>query len=251
MAGKKDKSKIERNQKIVEAYTSGLTSKEVGEQFDLTLQAVLRIVRGNGCSTRPSPGRADLIGKKFNRLTVISEADPPKEYKGHKKKAYWLCRCDCGNEFVAFTANLRNGHTKSCGCYKKEILLKTFVTHGLTIGKKPTLEYRILNSARQRAHKNNIPFDLEPDDIFVPEYCPVFPEIKLKVNKVTGDDSPSIDRLIPELGYIRGNVQIISHKANSIKSKFYDPDDFLQVAIWLEKELKLQKRKHLKVVGAK
>lgn len=36
-----------------------------------------------------------------------------------KKRSYWLCKCDCGNDIVVSIGHLRNGHTKSCGCLKK------------------------------------------------------------------------------------------------------------------------------------
>jgi hypothetical protein len=78
----------------------------------------------------------------------------------------------------------------------------------------------LLGKAKSRAKKNNIPFDLTPDDIVIPEYCPVF-GIRLEHNRsgTLGPqvNSPSIDRIKPELGYIKGNVQIISHKANAAK----------------------------------
>ena len=55
----------------------------------------------------------DMTGMKFGRLTVI-------ERRGSNKSgnALWLCKCDCGNEIVVRGADLRNGNTKSCGCYK-------------------------------------------------------------------------------------------------------------------------------------
>jgi hypothetical protein len=74
---------------------------------------------------------------------------------------------------------------------------------------------------KSRAKKNGIPFDIEVSDIIIPEYCPVF-GIRLEHNRsgklgpcVT---SPSLDRIDPKLGYIKGNVQVISHKANAAKS---------------------------------
>lgn len=76
----------------------------------------------------------------------------------------------------------------------------------------------ILQQARSRAKLKNIPFDLTIDDIVVPEYCPVL-GLKLTVNKgYAKDNSITIDRLIPELGYVKGNVSVISFKANTIKS---------------------------------
>ena len=52
----------------------------------------------------------DLTGQRFGRLTVL------RYYKTEKKKVYWLCRCDCGNELAVYGGTLRNGRTKSCGC---------------------------------------------------------------------------------------------------------------------------------------
>lgn len=39
-----------------------------------------------------------------------------------QRKTKWLCVCECGNEFVATGSNLRNDHTTSCGCYRKQRL---------------------------------------------------------------------------------------------------------------------------------
>lgn len=61
----------------------------------------------------------DLTGQTFNYLTVIKRAQNTKD-----GRAQWLCRCKCGNQIVVLGKSLRNGHTKSCGCYKKEIQQK-------------------------------------------------------------------------------------------------------------------------------
>ena len=61
-------------------------------------------------------GRAiDLTGKEFGRLTVI-------EKRGSDKhgNAMWLCKCECGNEVIVRSSNLRNGNTVSCGCYNRD-----------------------------------------------------------------------------------------------------------------------------------
>ena len=78
-----------------------------------------------------------------------------------------------------------------------------------------------LNAVRCRARKAGIPFNLELSDLDVPECCPVL-GIKLKgwgENEFTSyrDDSPSIDRLVPSVGYVKGNVNIISNRANLLK----------------------------------
>lgn len=54
--------------------------------------------------------RKDLTGKVFGKLTVI-------EYAFSKyRKAYWNCRCECGNKRVISAGNLNSGHSSSCGC---------------------------------------------------------------------------------------------------------------------------------------
>jgi hypothetical protein len=69
-----------------------------------------------------SSRRANLIGKVFERLTVIEydeELSQQRAEPGHKA-AYWKCQCSCGNIISVRTADLNSGHTKSCGCLSKE-----------------------------------------------------------------------------------------------------------------------------------
>lgn len=62
------------------------------------------------------PPIKNLIGKKFNRLTIIGIAE-----RGSKiKHAKWLCKCDCGKTSICQSSNLKSGRTKSCGCLKLE-----------------------------------------------------------------------------------------------------------------------------------
>lgn len=75
----------------------------------------------------------------------------------------------------------------------------------------------LLDNCRHRAKIKNIPCNLTMEDIIVPEVCPVL-GIKLEYSKGKyKDNSPSVDRIIPMKGYIRGNVAIVSHKINRIK----------------------------------
>ena len=60
--------------------------------------------------------KRDLTGERFGRLTVMGEAPP----KGSKR--YWICKCECGNTKTVEESHLKSGHTKSCGCYRKDVL---------------------------------------------------------------------------------------------------------------------------------
>ena len=80
-------------------------------------------------------------------------------------------------------------------------------------------EKLIVRRAKTRANKNSVPFDIDEDYIkkIWPKHniCPIF---KIKFERGNLDQSPSLDRIIPKLGYVKGNVQIMSHKANRIKN---------------------------------
>ena len=57
----------------------------------------------------------DETGNTYGYLTVIERAENDQE--GH---ARWRCKCKCGNEIIVQGKKLRNGNTKSCGCYQRE-----------------------------------------------------------------------------------------------------------------------------------
>jgi hypothetical protein len=84
----------------------------------------------------------------------------------------------------------------------------------------PSAEYIMHAAAKSRAKKKGIDFNLELSDVIIPEFCPVFgvPLEKAKGKSATRDNSPSLDRIHPEKGYVKGNVWVISNKANTIKS---------------------------------
>ena len=64
----------------------------------------------------------DLTGKTFGRLTVIRRAENNILPSG-QRQTMWLCKCSCGNnkDIIVRGADLKNGHTLSCGCLKKEV----------------------------------------------------------------------------------------------------------------------------------
>lgn len=68
---------------------------------------------------------------------------------------------------------------------------------------------KIYNRAKSRANKKGIEFNIELSDIVIPDVCPV---LKLK------EFTPSIDRIDPSKGYIKGNIRIISNRANMLKN---------------------------------
>ena len=59
----------------------------------------------------------NLVGQKFNRLTVIELLN---ERTKHRQKIY-KCKCDCGNFVNVVSNDLKSENTKSCGCYNVEL----------------------------------------------------------------------------------------------------------------------------------
>lgn len=92
-----------------------------------------------------------------------------------------------------------------------------------------------LNQIRARAKRDGLVFNLTPEDLTPPKICPA-----LHVPIVYGGSSgemyaPTVDRLRPSLGYVKGNVRVISRRANSIKSDG-SVAEVMAVAAWMRRE---------------
>ena len=83
---------------------------------------------------------------------------------------------------------------------------------------KTNVEMSMWHSCKKRAKKRDLPFDLTIEDLEVPEKCPIL-GLELKAgNDSSREISPSLDRIVPELGYVKGNIRVISLRANRLKS---------------------------------
>lgn len=154
----------------------------------------------------------DITGQKFSMLTAMW---PITRNRHHH--TVWLCSCECGNYAPVVLAQLRNQESKSCGCLKIQHC-RDRATHG----KSGTAPFHMLCSAKGRAKKLSLPFDLNMENIIIPEKCPLL-GIPLRFNKRTRNgfncnDSPTLDRLVPEKGYTKENTVVISYRANRIKN---------------------------------
>ena len=90
--------------------------------------------------------------------------------------------------------------------------------------------------AKKRARERGIDFNIEVSDIVMPKNCPVFKKYELKkipdIKSGPKPWSPSLDRIDNSKGYIKGNVQVISNKANSMKNNA-TPEELLEFAYWV------------------
>ena len=95
----------------------------------------------------------------------------------------------------------------------------------------------MLYSAKHRAKINGLSFDLELDDIIIPVKCPVFLTDFDIESSTQSRMSPSLDRINPEKGYVKGNVQVISWLANTMKNNA-TTKELIAFAEWVNKTFK-------------
>lgn len=93
--------------------------------------------------------------------------------------------------------------------------------------------YMLWKGAKDRAVLKAIPFSIAESDITLPEFCPVLDvALDYSVGRKGGSlkpNSPTLDRRVPALGYVPGNVLVISARANMIKSNA-TPEELRKVA---------------------
>jgi len=162
-----------------------------------------------------------IIGKKFNRLTVVEFTEyekitHPNRTIIHQK---WLCQCDCGNTKIVRRNNLVSGNTKSCGCLVHEknqkLKGKGIQSNILPSGSAALNAY--FGTYAYRAKKKAIEFSLTEDEFkeLISQPCyfcgqPAdrqFPtRNKLKKCPTNGTILVNgIDRINPNLGYKKEN----------------------------------------------
>ena len=95
---------------------------------------------------------------------------------------------------------------------------------------------RLLRGAKHRAKTRRIPFEITVEDIQIPKICPVF-GVEFDFGANAKRYAPSIDRIDNQLGYVKGNIQIISNLANSMKWNS-TPTELIQFATWVLKKVR-------------
>lgn len=150
------------------------------------------------------------IEKEESCFSLFNKLNAKKE-----KVVYFQSYCKkCSNE-------VRVEHSRKFRDKYKANNRKHYYSKGKFREKQRRIENRevfLLKSAKARALKYNLPFNLELQDIIIPKYCPLL-NIEFKLNEMIKGDLmvPSLDKIIPKLGYVKGNVKVISLKANLMK----------------------------------
>jgi hypothetical protein len=149
----------------------------------------------------------DITGQVFGKLTVMHRVKNRMAGCTNHQEIWYRVRCECGKVTSMRGYLIRDGRARSCGCVKGNL------RHGL-VG---TLEYTMWCSAKSSSKKRHLPFNIEPKDIVIPKICPLL-GVPLQVGKKKHcPNSPSLDKIIPSQGYVKGNIQVVSYRANVIK----------------------------------
>lgn len=148
----------------------------------------------------------DLTGLRFGKLLIIERA----ENRG--RRIYWRASCDCGKSHMVSSDSLKFG-AKSCGCGRA----KSHYIHGRGGKKLRDQTYSMFLNAKQRAKNKGLEFSITLTDIAIPDRCPVLGIQFGRGERRFADNSPSLDRVVTSLGYIPGNIRVISWRANKLK----------------------------------
>lgn len=144
---------------------------------------------------------------KCKEIKNLNEFGNRKTHSNDGKK--WQCKiCDRDYRRELEASGRTKKYIKSRKEYNSEVSRKYRLNNPLTV---------LLSAAKRRAKNKGLKFTITKDDIVIPKQCPVLGIQLFQGKGKPGDNSPSLDRINNSLGYIKGNVFIISHRANSIK----------------------------------
>lgn len=196
----------------------------------------------------------DITGQVFADLTALNYVRSDKF-----GMAIWLFRCICSNEIEYVSRQVVRGENLSCGCRRSRNCQTPKICihcgemsdrrnrHGnlasvcrkcndkQTNGfKLRNPKFQLMRNARVRHKKQGVPFTITEADFEIPELCPI---LGMKLEPGTSefhDYAPSLDKIVPHLGYVPGNVAVISHLANQIKN-CGSAEDHRKIYEWMVK----------------
>lgn len=177
--------------------------------------------------------------KRFNRWTTIC-----RKCRNIRRKMLWANRTS--SEKKKHAAKVHEKYLANPTCREK-YKVANISNEDRLVRNERTRSNRIKNKAstlvlsvKKRAKAENMEFNITSDDIKIPEYCPVLGILIVTDNKKREYNSPSIDRIDSNKGYVKGNVCVISWRANMIKS-VGNADEHRKIADYIDECMRQQK----------
>lgn len=203
-----------------------------------------RVGNNKPLRTTPYPSK-DLTGKKINKLFVSKFEGYFPDSKG-RRKVYYRCQCDCGNEAVISGNELCNGR-QSCGCvldfFRKNILPKN-AKEIFSLPEGESSFNAIYSSYIDRAKRKNFEFSLTKEEFrnitskncF---FCGVEPkQIYYKGKRHNNGHylHNGIDRIDSSIGYVKNNILPCCEICNKAKRDL-PMSEFL---VWIDRLVKFK-----------
>ena len=205
---------------IVNQYKSGKTLRDIGEHYNVSRPTIQKVLKGNypaytGKKRAASPIEGQT--KKCSKCGIelpLSAFNRGNSLYGRRS----FCR-ECEKEIQntpekRLRKRLSELRRREDPEYiRKTNLADTTRRHTREVSYKKYL----LSNARKRAKEKNLEFNIDISDIIIPEKCPLL-EIPISIDGKNKQASCSIDRINNSLGYVKGNVWVVSYRANMLKN---------------------------------
>ena len=153
----------------------------------------------------------DITGKIYGRLTVLKRVE-----NSQQGDAMWLCQCDCGNQTITKGSSLRNGATRSCGCYHMERTIESTTKHSMSGTRLYHIYYGMLDRCYKESskhYKNHGARGIKVCD----EWRNSFPTFMEWASKNGYTDDLTIDRIDNDENYEPSNCRWATAKQHTQK----------------------------------
>lgn len=232
----------EQIENIVRKYKEGKTLKQISEEYSVSRPTIQRVVRTN---------YPEYIGKK--RISVAEDGQlkvctkcrrelPLNKFNNGNSKygKRSICKeCEHKVQNTPERVARRRELEKIRRLNPEYVEDRNQKDKNRRYSNEESYKKFMLNSAKSRAKRKNLEFNIDISDIILPDECPLL-HIKLSINSDNKDYTYSLDRIDSSKGYVKGNVWVISFKANRIKN-----NATLQELETLVSNLKILKGKQL------
>jgi len=195
--------------------------------------------RENAKYKNKSEGKVRRV-RDIKELTSIAKSETKKEALKNNRR-YFITKCTKCN--LSKVHNVKSNISGCIECVRKigaKVAKDAYIPKERKKETYNTIENILLMSAQDRANKKKLEFSIKHEDVFIPKYCPI---LGIKIDKFLEDtsqshesrtSSPSLDRVDSSKGYIKGNVAVISYRANILKGQGTAQQHRL-IASWIRK----------------
>lgn len=159
--------------------------------------------------------RLNLVGKVFERLTVVSDAG-----NNLRGDAVFECICKCGNTVIVRSSHLNSNKIKSCGCLQREVssvFAKKLGNNNRKHGMSGSRIYSIWHKMKERClnTKHKFWYCYGGRGISVcKEWSDSFESFHKFAIEQGYADNLEIDRIDNNRGYFQDNCRFVTHAEN-------------------------------------